>query len=191
MFLEFECKSEGFFPHKKNCKKYYWCLEAAGLGMVAHTFTCPTGLFFNTLTDGCDFRRNVDCGDKEDKDTTKTTTTASPLDDFYDEDEDDSEEDPKSLKDILAAIKEAGGLDEFEDKLKKEEEEKQEKIEKEEKRRLEISTTTKNRLTKLLERKRAEAANQLNRPITGGGDEKYGREALGSTNFPQLHEGIV
>ncbi len=61
---EFECKTEGFFPHKKSCKKYYWCLEAAGLGMVAHTFTCPTGLYFSTLTDGCDFRRNVDCGDK-------------------------------------------------------------------------------------------------------------------------------
>jgi len=26
------------------------------LGLVAHTFTCPRGLFFNSITDGCDFR---------------------------------------------------------------------------------------------------------------------------------------
>ncbi len=55
-FPEFQCRHEGFFPHKSSCKKYYWCLEAAGLGMVAHTFTCPTGLYFSTVTDGCDFR---------------------------------------------------------------------------------------------------------------------------------------
>ncbi|CAB4054658.1 E3.2.1.14 [Lepeophtheirus salmonis] len=61
----FVCTDEGFFPHTKSCKKYYWCLEAAGVGMVAHTFTCPQGLFFNSLTDGCDFKRNVECGDKK------------------------------------------------------------------------------------------------------------------------------
>ena len=106
---EFECKTEGFFPHKTNCKKYYWCLEAAGLGMVAHTFTCPTGLFFNTLTDGCDFRRNVDCGDKEDKETPAKSTTSAPSEDLdVDEDDEDDEEDPRSLKEILSAIKEAG-----------------------------------------------------------------------------------
>ena len=108
-FPEFECKDEGFYPHATNCKKYYWCLDAAALGMVAHTFTCPTGLYFNTLTDGCDFKRNVDCGDRDDKETpssSKSTTTASPFDD-YDE---DTEEDPRSLKEILSAIKSAGEL---------------------------------------------------------------------------------
>ncbi len=106
---EFACKAEGFFPHKTNCKKYYWCLEAAGLGMVAHTFTCPTGLFFNTLTDGCDFRRNVDCGDKEDKESpSKASTTEGPTVDEDDESDEDDEEDPRSLKEILSAIKDAG-----------------------------------------------------------------------------------
>jgi hypothetical protein len=102
---EFECKTEGFHAHKSNCKKYYWCLEAAGLGMVAHTFTCPTGLFFSTFTDGCDFRRNVECGDKEDGETPAKSTTESPSEDYEDEDE---EEDPRSLKEILSAIKDAG-----------------------------------------------------------------------------------
>jgi chitinase len=104
------CPGEGFFPHKTSCKKYFWCLEAAGLGMVAHTFTCPTGLYFSTLTDGCDFRRNVDCGDKTDSDesssgssesTTASSTTAVTQ---------ASEESPRSLKDILSEIKDAGDV---------------------------------------------------------------------------------
>ena len=79
--------------------------------MVAHTFTCPTGLFFNTLTDGCDFRRNVDCGDKEDKETPAKSTTSAPSEDLdVDEDDEDDEEDPRSLKEILSAIKEAGAF---------------------------------------------------------------------------------
>ena len=103
---QFECKTEGFFPHKSNCKKYFWCLEAAGLGMVAHTFTCPTGLYFNTLTDGCDFLRNIDCGDraiKGDGSSDVKSTTETPF-----EEEEDEEEDPRSLKEILNAIKTAG-----------------------------------------------------------------------------------
>lgn len=50
-------------------------MEAAGLGIVAHQFTCPSGLFFNKLADSCDYTRNVLC------DTTKkstTTTTEEP-----------------------------------------------------------------------------------------------------------------
>lgn len=98
------CKAEGFFPHSKSCKKYFWCLDVPGQDMVAHTFTCPTGLYFSTLTDGCDFRRNVDCGDKDDKEIKSTTTTPSP------DVDDDPEEDPKSLKEILDEIKSAGEL---------------------------------------------------------------------------------
>lgn len=72
---DFKCEEEGFFPHPRDCKKYFWCLEAAGLGIVAHQFTCPSGLFFNKLADSCDYTRNVLC------DTTKkstTTTTEEP-----------------------------------------------------------------------------------------------------------------
>ena len=77
--------------------------------MVAHTFTCPTGLYFNTLTDGCDFLRNVECGDraiKGDGGSQAKSTTASPFSD--EDDEEDEEEDPRSLKEILNAIKSAG-----------------------------------------------------------------------------------
>eukprot|EP00094_Tigriopus_californicus_P004624 TCALIF_04451-PA protein Name:"Similar to CHIA Acidic mammalian chitinase (Bos taurus)" AED:0.30 eAED:0.30 QI:0/0.73/0.65/0.9/0.89/0.85/20/288/2866 len=161
----FECKSEGFFPHKSICKKYYWCLEAAGLGMVAHTFTCPGGLYFNVLTDGCDFKRNVDCAEKDagQDSPSASTTTATPQ-----SAEDDSEEDPQSLKDILSSIKAAGGLEAFENQLRKEEEHKEELIEQEQTRKTDISSQTRNRLNQLLERKRAES----NKKLEGGQDDK-------------------
>ena len=72
--------------------------------MVAHTFTCPQGLYFNSLTDGCDFRRNVDCGGKDEKDDPKKkTTTPAPRDD-----DDEKDEESQDLADILSEIKEAG-----------------------------------------------------------------------------------
>lgn len=73
----FECKDEGFFPNPKECKKYFWCLDAPGLGLVAHRFTCPAGLFFNVLTDSCDYARNVPCKPGETVTTTTTTTTTT------------------------------------------------------------------------------------------------------------------
>nr|QLI34032.1 chitinase 6-1 [Sogatella furcifera] len=75
---DFVCKDEGFFPHPRDCKKYFWCLDSgpSNLGIVAHQFTCPSGLFFNKAADSCDFARNVLCKDKRDKAT--TTTTSKP-----------------------------------------------------------------------------------------------------------------
>lgn len=54
-------------------------MEAAGLGIVAHQFTCPSGLFFNKAADSCDYSRNVHC-EKSQKtsSTTSTTTTEEP-----------------------------------------------------------------------------------------------------------------
>ena len=76
--------------------------------MVAHTFTCPQGLYFNSLTDGCDFRRNVDCEGKDDTEedaettegTTARTTSAAASTKSGDE--------PETLEDVLAQIKAAG-----------------------------------------------------------------------------------
>ena len=80
---------------------------------MAHTFSCPQGLFFNQITDGCDFLRNVECGDKDTeepepvkKDPVKSAESSSTIVDS-EEDEDDVE-DPKSLKDILEIVKAAG-----------------------------------------------------------------------------------
>ena len=78
--------------------------------MIAHTFTCPQGLYFNSITDGCDFRRNVDCDGKDDKEEkkskkTKSTTTESTT--LFDGD--DSSED-QTLEEILEAIKDAGNV---------------------------------------------------------------------------------
>jgi chitinase len=72
----FKCEDEGFYPHPKDCKKYYWCLNGAGeLGIIAHQFTCPAGLYFNKAADSCDYSRNVLCNKKLSKSTTTTTTT--------------------------------------------------------------------------------------------------------------------
>lgn len=47
MIAAFKCEDEGFFPHPKDCKKYFWCLSGAGdSGIVAHQFTCPAGTTF-------------------------------------------------------------------------------------------------------------------------------------------------
>ncbi|XP_077267426.1 uncharacterized protein LOC143900217 isoform X2 [Temnothorax americanus] len=60
---DFKCEDEGFFPHPRDCKKYFWCLDSgpSGLGVVAHQFTCPSGLVFNKGADSCDYPRNVIC----------------------------------------------------------------------------------------------------------------------------------
>lgn len=49
MFLDFKCEDEGFFPHPRDCKKYFWCLDSgpSGLGIVANQFTCPSGTVYN------------------------------------------------------------------------------------------------------------------------------------------------
>ena len=82
-------------------------MEVPGQGMIAHTFTCPQGLYFNSITDGCDFRRNVDCEGKDDaeekKSKKKTTTTESPS-----QDDDEKTEDEQSVEEILEAIRNAG-----------------------------------------------------------------------------------
>ncbi|XP_037028163.1 uncharacterized protein LOC119068609 [Bradysia coprophila] len=73
---DFKCEDEGFYPHPRDCKKYFWCLDSgpSNLGIVAHQFTCPSGLVFNKITDSCDYTRNVQCTSK----TSATTTTTKP-----------------------------------------------------------------------------------------------------------------
>ncbi|XP_028035978.1 mucin-5AC [Bombyx mandarina] len=74
---DFKCVDEGFFPHPRDCKKYFWCLDSgpSDLGIVAHQFTCPSGLYFNKAADSCDFARNVLCKTAT---TTKAPTTRAP-----------------------------------------------------------------------------------------------------------------
>ena len=81
--------------------------------MVAHTFSCPQGLFFNQITDGCDFLRNVNCGDKDTEETEpkKNSSEENEEADTDSEDEEDEDiEDPKSLKDIIEFVKASGNL---------------------------------------------------------------------------------
>ena len=60
---------------------------------------------------------------------------------------------------LFARVK--GGLEAFEENLRREEEAKEEKKRKEEERRLEISQKTRNNLSRLLDRKRAENKDEL------------------------------
>ncbi|XP_072745490.1 uncharacterized protein [Anoplolepis gracilipes] len=77
---DFKCEDEGFFPHPRDCKKYFWCLDSgpSGLGVVAHQFTCPSGLVFNKGADSCDYPRNVICP-KTSKTSSVASTTRSPI----------------------------------------------------------------------------------------------------------------
>ncbi|XP_046403175.1 flocculation protein FLO11 isoform X2 [Ischnura elegans] len=145
---DFVCKDEGFFPHPRDCKKYFWCLDSgpSSLGIVAHQFTCPSGLFFNKAADSCDYSRNVLCKKKLTESTstttkapatsagttttrrttartttTTTTTTEAPEYEEYDEEEEEEdgslEEDPSALKELIGLIKKLGGLKELEKHL--------------------------------------------------------------------------
>merc|ERR1719367_1122872 len=146
----FVCRADGFFPHPTSCKKYYWCLDTPNQGMVAHTFSCPQGLFFNQITDGCDFLRNVNCGDKDTEETEakKESSEEEETEEVNSEADNEEEdvEDPKSLKDILQIVKDAGGIEGLEKQIKEEEEAKKE----EEDRRVRISSKTRSRLSQLL-----------------------------------------
>ncbi|XP_059618815.1 mucin-2-like [Phlebotomus argentipes] len=82
---DFKCEDEGFFPHPRDCKKYFWCLDSgpSELGIVAHQFTCPSGLYFNKAADSCDYSRNVICSKSKSSSSTSsssttTTTTFAP-----------------------------------------------------------------------------------------------------------------
>ncbi|KAH8342282.1 hypothetical protein KR084_000658 [Drosophila pseudotakahashii] len=78
---DFKCEEEGFFQHPRDCKKYYWCLDSgpSGLGIVAHMFTCPSGLYFNPAADSCDFARNVPCKTKKSTTAAPAVTSTTPL----------------------------------------------------------------------------------------------------------------
>ena len=64
---------------------------------------------------------------------------------------------------FLSLLKNVGGLDAFEEKLRREEEEREAAKKAEEERRAEISKKTRSRLSELLDRKRAEVLQELER----------------------------
>ncbi|XP_013779449.1 mucin-5AC-like [Limulus polyphemus] len=59
----FTCTDEGFYSNKQDCRKYFWCLDSgpAELGIVPHAFTCPSGLYFSSKMEACDYPENVVC----------------------------------------------------------------------------------------------------------------------------------
>ena len=121
-------------------------MEAAGLGIVAHQFTCPSGLYFNKAADSCDYTRNVHCAKTEKTTTTSTTeeptttstrasisttrvnplykspsrttqrTTPAYIEPTTEAAELD-QEDPKVIKELIDLIKKVGGVEELERQL--------------------------------------------------------------------------
>ncbi|XP_017780174.1 PREDICTED: serine-rich adhesin for platelets-like isoform X2 [Nicrophorus vespilloides] len=72
---DFKCEDEGFYPHPRDCKKYFWCLNGpSDLGIIAHQFNCPAGLYFNKAASSCDYTQNVLCNKK----IQKAATTSTP-----------------------------------------------------------------------------------------------------------------
>lgn len=121
-------------------------MEAAGLGIVAHQFTCPSGLFFNKAADSCDYSRNVHCSKPETKSTTEadepttTSTRSTPVSTrenplykspsrttqrtttaAYEEPSTEGaeldQEDPTVIKELIDLIKKVGGVEELERQL--------------------------------------------------------------------------
>ncbi|KAJ8676113.1 hypothetical protein QAD02_011899 [Eretmocerus hayati] len=122
---DFKCEDEGFFPHPRDCKKYFWCLDSgpSGLGIVANQFTCPSGLVFNKLADSCDYPRNVYKSISRNRPATTTTTsttnapTTTTVSSRSINDDSEEEEDPKVIKELIDLIKKAGGIEQLEKQL--------------------------------------------------------------------------
>uniref|UniRef100_T1JDU4 chitinase n=1 Tax=Strigamia maritima TaxID=126957 RepID=T1JDU4_STRMM len=119
----FECKDSGFYQNPIDCKKYFWCLDSgpANLGLVAHAFTCPSGLFFNKRTDACDYPNRVACKVQTHKPvvTTKATIKDDPT-------AESTTKKSSELADLLSLIQQLGGVDGVQKFLNKEKNEEEE-----------------------------------------------------------------
>ncbi|KAJ8970741.1 hypothetical protein NQ317_007997, partial [Molorchus minor] len=69
-----------FYPYPYDCAQYYECYEGN-----RYLITCPTDLYWNTITGRCDNKTSVDCGTRGSSTvnpattaTTSTGSTASP-----------------------------------------------------------------------------------------------------------------
>ncbi|XP_042877960.1 probable chitinase 10 isoform X5 [Penaeus japonicus] len=118
----FSCKREGFYPNPDNCHKYYWCLDsgASGLGIVAHTFTCPSDLVFNKVIDGCDHPDRAKCSTEKKSrggagattprsstpipTTTEIPTDYSYYDDYYYYDYEEDLTEPETVEPVSNAV---------------------------------------------------------------------------------------
>jgi len=57
----FQCPPsiDGNFPDPSDCSKYITCVAG-----VPSCFSCPPGLYYDQLSDRCDFPQFVDCGSR-------------------------------------------------------------------------------------------------------------------------------
>ncbi|KAJ8728162.1 hypothetical protein PYW08_016547 [Mythimna loreyi] len=78
------CSQEGFMGDKKNCKKFYRCVDNGRGGFTKYEFTCGEGTYWNQEILSCDHATSdKTCGEKE---SSSTTQTSRPIhDEIYTE----------------------------------------------------------------------------------------------------------
>ncbi|XP_076310082.1 uncharacterized protein LOC143225125 isoform X2 [Tachypleus tridentatus] len=124
----FTCPDEGFYSNKQDCRKYFWCLDSgpAELGVVPHAFTCPSGLYFSSKMEACDYPENVVCDSHsvlsapvsvEQTTPRPVITTTEPLRNLDNEDGNtlnnfqSGKIDSRNLADLLRLLQSIGGVD--------------------------------------------------------------------------------
>ncbi|KAJ8730088.1 hypothetical protein PYW07_017126 [Mythimna separata] len=68
------CSKEGFIGDKKNCKKFYRCVDNGRGGFTKYEFTCGEGTYWNQEILSCDHATSDKlCGEKESSSSTQTS----------------------------------------------------------------------------------------------------------------------
>nr|XP_021189541.2 LOW QUALITY PROTEIN: mucin-22 [Helicoverpa armigera] len=72
-----ECSKEGFIGDKRNCKKFYRCVDNGRGGYTKYEFTCGEGTYWNQEILSCDHATSTKpCGEIESSSSTQTSETA-------------------------------------------------------------------------------------------------------------------
>ncbi|XP_060518419.1 mucin-2-like [Cylas formicarius] len=61
-----------FYPNPNNCSQYYECYEGN-----KYLMDCPPDLYWNTVSDNCDYLENVNCGGSATKSSTSQSTSST------------------------------------------------------------------------------------------------------------------
>ena len=70
------CKTPGYIRDPNNCSIYYQCVSNGQGGYNVYTYSCPSGLLFDTVTTTCTWPSSV-TGCSGDSSATTTTTAAA------------------------------------------------------------------------------------------------------------------
>ena len=72
------CKTSGYHRDPNNCAVFYNCIDNGQGGWTVYSYTCPSGLVFDTTSASCTWPANVpECNGEAPAETTTTTTTTT------------------------------------------------------------------------------------------------------------------